>query len=267
MDTTHAHPTIRRQVYIHLEPTAWTRRGLSLINRFICGLIVVSAALAIIETEPEISRAYRRMFLLMEWLAAAVFAVEYAARLWVCVENPKYGEGWRGRLRYVVSPLALVDLVALLPVLMLVGGTETMLLRTFRLLRIVRVARLGRFSRAAQRIVDAVRSRRYELGVSVCTAIFLLIVSSTLLYLVEGDVQPKAFGSIPRSMWWSIVTLTTVGYGDVFPITPLGRILAAITAIMGIGLIAMPTGILAAAFSEAIRQQERDNERQDSDPR
>jgi voltage-gated potassium channel len=264
---THAKPTVRRRVYTHLEPRAWPSKGLSPVNRFICALILASAALAIVETEPELSRPYFHLFLAVEWVVALIFAVEYGARVWVCVENPRYADGWRGRLRYMRSPLAIVDLLALMPVLLLMGGTESILLRSFRLLRIVRVARLGRFSRAAQYMMDAVRSRRYELLVSVCTAALLLVVSSTLLYLVEGHVQPEAFGSIPRAMWWSIVTLTTVGYGDVFPVTPLGRVLAAVTAIMGIGLIAMPTGILAAAFSDAIHRHEKDNERQDSDPR
>jgi voltage-gated potassium channel len=97
---------------------------------------------------------------------------------------------------------------------------------------------------------------------SVCAAMFVLIVSSTLLYFVEGEAQPDNFGSIPRAMWWSTVTLTTVGYGDVFPVTPLGRVLAAITAVMGIGLIAMPAGILAAAFSDALQRRKQEAEKE-----
>jgi voltage-gated potassium channel len=261
------HARLRHAVYRHLEPSA-RRGGLSAANKAICGLIVLSATFAVLETEATLVDGHEGLFRWTEWLLSGVFAVEYLSRVWISVENPKYRGAVVGRLRYMLSPLAVIDLLALLPMLLLMGGTEAVLLRAFRLLRIVRVARLGRFSRAAHHVVDAIRSRRYELGVSVCIAGLLLILSSTLLYLVEGETQPDAFGSIPRAMWWSIVTLTTVGYGDVYPVTPLGRMLAGVTAIMGIGLIAMPTGILAAAFSDALRRRTEEEGAEDqADPR
>lgn len=168
---------------------------------------------------------------------------------------PEFEHPFWGRIRYAVTPAAILDLMAILPVLVLVGGSDTLLLRLFRLARILRLARLGRFSEAIHNIVDAVKSRAYELLFSLGVAITALIISSSLLFLAEGDIQPEAFGSIPRSMWWSIATLTTVGYGDSYPITVVGRILAGITAVIGIGLIAMPTGILAAAMSDAYRRR------------
>jgi voltage-gated potassium channel len=128
-------------------------------------------------------------------------------------------------------------------------------LRLVRLVRIVALAKLGRYSSALNAIGHAIHSRRYELTMSLVIAGMLLLVSSTFLYLVEGEGQPDDFGSIPRAMWWSIATLTTVGYGDAVPQTVIGRILAGFTAITGIGLIAMPTGILAAAFSDALARQ------------
>lgn len=135
-------------------------------------------------------------------------------------------------------------------------GNEAFLLRMFRLIRIIRVARLGRFSSALQAINEAVHARRFELMMSFAIASMLLLLSSTLLYIVEGGIQPETFGSIPRAMWWSVATLTTVGYGDVYPVTTIGRIFAGLTAITGIGLIAMPTGILASAFSDAIQKRD-----------
>jgi voltage-gated potassium channel len=143
----------------------------------------------------------------------------------------------------------------LLPIFLTALGAEAFLLRLARLLRILRLARLGRFSVAMSSISEAIGSRRHELLLSLGVAALVLVISSALLYLVEGGVQPDNFGSIPRAMWWSIVTLTTVGYGDVFPMTAVGRILAAITAVTGIGLIAMPAGILAASFSDAMKRQ------------
>lgn len=123
------------------------------------------------------------------------------------------------------------------------------MLRLVRVLRILAVARLGRFSQAMLNVGAAFAERRFELLVSFSIAGIILLFSSTLMYLVEGTHQPEAFGSIPRALWWSVVTLTTVGYGDVYPVTLLGRICAAITAVTAVGLIAIPAGILAGAFT------------------
>lgn len=244
----------RRAVHLQLDPRAWKPKGLSPLNRCVCVLIVLSVALSILETEPVIVELSGRLLAITNLAIGLVFVVEYVARLWVCVESPRYGSGLRGRLRYAVSPAALLDLIAILPVLAFGTATETFLLRVLRLLRILRLARLGQFSRAISLVAEAVNSRRYELVLSVAAALGLLVISSSMLYLVEGAAQPDTFGSIPRAMWWSIATLTTVGYGDVFPVTPFGKVFAAITAMTGIGLIAMPTGILAAAFSDAIQR-------------
>jgi voltage-gated potassium channel len=153
------------------------------------------------------------------------------------------------------SPAGLLDLLALLPLLLAVVGPEAFVLRFARMLRILRFSRLGRFSGALSLLSEALASRKDELFVGVCVAAALLMLSATLLYVVEGQAQPEAFGSIPRAMWWAIATLTTVGYGDVAPVTWLGRVCAGFIAVLGIGLIAIPTGILAAAFSDATQAQ------------
>lgn len=250
----------RRRLYLELEPAARTRRGLSTANRIVCGAILLATLAAVLETEPDIVATRAGLFTTFEWGFTLLFALEYAARVWVSAENPRYGPGLRGRLRYVRSPAAILDLLATAPVLLAFTGSEALLLRLFRLARILRLAQLGRFSRAVRRVSEAVRSRRHELAVSACLAGALLVVSSTLLYLTEGRAQPEGFGSIPRAMWWSVATLTTVGYGDVYPITALGRVLAGLTAVTGIGLVAMPAGILAAAFSDALERQRRADE-------
>jgi len=248
----------RRTLHHQLYPKAWRRHGLSPVNRFVCLAILASALLACLETEPLLTARLGGLFRWLEFVFAVIFLVEYALRVWTAGERPQYA-GLRGRLRYMLTPVALTDLAAVLPILLFFGWDDVALVRVFRLLRILLLARLGRFSHAAQDIIAAVTARRYELWVSLMVASMLLVTSSTLLYLVEGQVQPEHFGSIPRAMWWSIVTLTTVDYGDVTPVTPLGRFFAAVTALTGIGLIAMPTGILAAAFSEVIqRRRERE---------
>jgi len=250
----------RQWAYRNLHTAAWRKTGISPVNRIIALLIIVAVALAILETEPTIVAGNEALFRQLEIVFAVVFLVEYIARVWIAPENPELGGGWKARLRYMLSPPALIDLIALLTLFLTFFGSEGAFLRLFRLVRIFMLARLGRYSTALRAIGHALNSRRYELGASLTIAGFLLLISSTLLYMVEGDIQPEDFGSIPRAMWWSIATLTTVGYGDAFPVTPFGKVLAGFTAITGIGLIAMPTGILAAAFSDAIQRQREEKE-------
>ena len=247
--------TLRERLYLQLHPAARKEEGLSPTNRLIALLIVLSAAVAVLETEALVHDGREGLFFLAEMVFSLLFAAEFAGRLWTSAEHPDYGPGLAGKLRYLRSPAAIFDMLALLPIFLTALGAEAFLLRLARLLRILRLARLGRFSVAMSSISEAIRSRREELLLSLGVAALVLVISSALLYLVEGGVQPENFGSIPRAMWWSIVTLTTVGYGDVFPMTAVGRILAAITAVTGIGLIAMPAGILAASFSDAMKRQ------------
>lgn len=242
---------LRAAIWRELDPSA-RAHGLSRTNRVVCILILCSVLVAVLETEPSLADRLGGVFWAAEFAFATVFAVEYGLRAWVAIESPRFQDGWRGRLRYLATPAAVLDLLALLPALLLLTGSLSFLLRLGRLVRILRLARLGPMTRAIDHLRGAVAARRYELGVSLAIAAMVLLVSSCLLYVVEGPIQPEDFGSIPRAMWWSIATLTTVGYGDVYPITPLGKVLAAITALSGIGLIAMPTGILAAAFSDAM---------------
>ncbi len=249
-------PSARRRLAVALDPALRTAPGMSRLNRAICALIAVAILVAVLHTEPTLRADNEALFLWLEVALTALLAVEYAARVWASVENPAWGGR---RLRYALSPAALLDLAAVLVVVVTAFGTEGFLLRLAMLLRVLRIARLGRFSSAIDTVLDAVATRRVELGLSVGVSVALLLVSSSALYLAEGGAQPDAFGSIPRAMWWSVATLTTVGYGDVYPITVGGRLFAALTAVTGIGLIAMPTGILASAFSEAFqRQRERE---------
>ena len=249
--------TLRRELFVALEPTARSAPGLSHLNRLIVVVILLSVAFAVIESEPAVYEYSPALFYALEFGFGIFFLVEYVARIWVAVEDPRYGPGIRGRLRYAVTPAAILDLLAIAPLAFAAIAPDAFIFRMLRVLRVLRLAKLGRFTEASRELSRAVKARRYELLISVGVAGFILLVTSTLMHLVEGHVQPAIFGSIPRSMWWAICTLTTVGYGDVVPITVFGRILGGITAVTGIGLIAMPTGILAAAMSDAIQAKHR----------
>jgi len=248
----------RRRLYIHLDPRAWSKTGFSPLNRLVISIILFSCVLAVIETEETVYSGRERLFFGLEAAVAIFFAIEYAMRLWVAPESGRYGTGNFARLRYAVTPAAVCDLIAIMPIFFMTMGTDAFLLRFVRLVRLVRLARLGAFSDAIIHLGEAVRLRRFELLLSAGIATSLLLVSATLLYIFEADAQPEAFGSIPRAMWWSLATLTTVGYGDVVPVTAAGRFFAGLTAITGIGLIALPTGILASAFSDVIQTRRRD---------
>jgi voltage-gated potassium channel len=249
---------LRAAVYRHLDPAARTA-GVSLVNLALGAAIVISVAVMAIETEPTLSAGREALFKAAEVAFATIFCLEYCIRFWVAAEDQSLGGGWRARWRWLRSPWALIDLAAFAPAL-LAGFGPSYLLRIVRLARIIRLAKLGRFSRAWSLLAEAVGSRRYELALTGLAALFVLLVSASLLYLVEGPGQPEKFGSIPRALWWSVVTLTTIGYGDVYPQTMLGKVLTGITAIIGVGLIATPAGILAGSFGDALQRQ-RDKDR------
>lgn len=246
--------SLRLRAYRQLEPTAWPRKGLSPTNLLLAILIVVAVLAAVIETEPTIAGGHEELFGDLEVLFASIFLVEYVGRVWSVVDNPRYEQYRFPRLRYMVSGIALIDLAAIVPALFAFGGASSLVLRFFRVFRMIRLAKLGRTSRAWRTIRAALVERRFEFGLVLGLVALTLLISSSLLYWAEADAQPEKFGSIPRALWWSIITLTTVGYGDVYPVTSLGRFFATIIALTGVMVIAIPTGIFAASFSEGLQR-------------
>lgn len=246
---------LRHRLFRQLDVGVRHRGGLSPLNRVIVTLILAGALLDILSTEARISAFAPGFFQIADWLLGIAFSAEYLCRFWVAAERADYAGG--RRFRYLLTPMALVDLAAILPFWLSFGEVDTYVLRLMRLLRILRLAKFGRYSAAMASIAEAVSARRYELGVSAGIAMIFMIIAAALLYFVEGEAQPEAFGSIPRALWWAVVTLTTIGYGDVYPITAAGRICAGLMAILAVGLVAMPTGILAAAFSDAFQRRRR----------
>lgn len=246
--------SLRHAVFEQLDPEAKPGRGLSMANATVVVAVLTSVVLAVLETEPTVYFPWQKAFEVAELLLTVLFSIEYLARLWSSAELPGEDSVLRKRLRFAASPSALFDLAVILAAAAPFFSANLALLRIVRLARIARLAKLGRFSRAAEHLHFAVTSRSYELLLTVTLAVFLLIAGATVLFWAEGNVQPDKFGSIPRALWWSAVTLTTIGYGDVSPITPLGKAIAVFVAVAGIGLVAMPTGILAAGFSEAVQR-------------
>ena len=245
---------LRARVYRQLEPRAWPRRGLSPVNKLLVALILVATFVGVVETEPEVEARFAALLQVAEVFFGILFLIEYLARLWSVAEEAGRRPAWRCRLRFVFSFWALIDLAAVLSALLPFLAVNASVLRFARLVRIARLAKLGRMSRAMQHLVAAFRICRDELILILALAGAILLVAATMLYWLEGDVQPDKFGSVPRSMWWAVVTMTTIGYGDAFPVTAAGKMAAATLAVIGVGLIALPAGLMAGALSNVMKE-------------
>jgi voltage-gated potassium channel len=189
-----------------------------------------------------------------------VFTIEYAARVWCSVERDdgRYRHPVRGRLRYVLSPLALIDLLAILPFyLTQLLPVDLRFMRVFRLLVIFK---LTRYHSSMILLGRVLRSEAGPISAALFILVTLLIAASSFVYLAERDAQPEVFASVPDAMWWAIVTMTTVGYGDMVPVTPLGKFVGGVIAIIGVGMVALPAGMLASGFSEQLHQRRREFE-------
>jgi voltage-gated potassium channel len=245
----------RRRVYEIVEvaktgdtlSTAFDASILTLIGLNVIALILQSVE-SIYALSPKLFRGF-------ECVSVVIFSVEYALRVWSCVEMPAYRKAVSGRLRFAVTPLAIIDLLAILPFYLPFTGLDLRFLRVLRMMRIFRVAKLGRYSRSLQTLGRVLTAKKEQLVCAVFILLLLLVVAASMLYYAEHHVQPEHFSSIPASMWWAVATLTTVGYGDIFPVTQLGKLMASIIAVLGIGMFALPTGILGAGFVEEIKRQ------------
>lgn len=220
-------------------------------------IILINVTAVILETVPSLHARYHRAFLWIEIVSVAIFTVEYLLRLWVADQNIAFRsrDGRPSRLRYVLSPGALIDLFAILPsyLSLIFPAADLRLLRLFRLLRFFKLAK---YSPGLNSLAEAVRSERRALLASLVVMLSVMIAGASLIYLLEHRVQPDKFGSIPDSMWWAVATLTTVGYGDVVPVTPAGKVLGGILMMFGLAMFALPVGIIATAFAQEIHKRD-----------
>jgi voltage-gated potassium channel len=219
------------------------------------GLIVANVIAIMLETVDWFFESYELYLWYFEFISVMIFTVEYGLRVWVSVEDPEFAGAVSGRLKYIGTHWAVIDLLAFLPFYLPFLGLDLRFLRILRLLRIFRIIRVGRYSEAADILGVVVRKRKEEIAVTMLLFSILLVISSSLMYYAEHEAQPNVFSSIPESMWWGVITLTTIGYGDVVPITPMGKLIGGIIAILGIGMYALPTSILGAGFVEELRKR------------
>lgn len=247
---------LRRRCYEVLERDSAHDKLAERVNLALIALIVANVSAAVLETVPSLALHDRVEFHVFELFSLVVFAAEYVLRVWVAPENPRYrGMSAReARRRYVATPTALVDLVAWLPfVLSPLFGFE---LRSLAILRLLRFVKLVRYSPGMQSLLEVLRSERQSLLACFWLVLGAVLISASAMYLAESTVQPDKFGSIPAAMWWAVTTVTTVGYGDAYPVSVPGRIIGAFTMLTGLIMLALPVGIIATAFVEVIKRRD-----------
>ena len=247
----------RRRTYELLEREVGSTRLDLAFDLFITALIVTNVCAVTLETVRWIEQPLHPFFVGFEIFSVAVFSAEYVLRLWSCPADPRYADGWRGRLRYARSPMPLIDLLAVAPFYLEFVAFDLRFVRALRLFRLFRIFKLARYADSMRTLGVVLRSRREELLVTLFVVFVLLVFASSAMYYVENEAQPEQFSSIPAAMWWGAATLTTVGYGDIYPVTTAGRVLGAAIAVLGVGLFALPTGILASAFTEELQKKRR----------
>jgi len=223
------------------------------VQLLLLALILINLFAIVVETVEPVYRVWHDLFRAVEVISVAVFTIEYILRLWSCAADERFRRPILGRVRFALTPLALVDLAAILPFYLPLGGLDLLFLRIVRLSRLMRVLKLGRYSTAIRSIGNVLKAKKEELITLGSAMMILLLLASSLMYMAENGAQPDKFDSIPGTMWWAVMTLTTVGYGDVYPITAAGRFLASVIAVLGIGMFALPTGVLGAAFLEEVQ--------------
>jgi voltage-gated potassium channel len=247
---------LRRRVYLLLEQGPVGDGPGVLLDRLLVSLILLNLLAVVLESVPDYRHRYALIFDLVEYISLVVFTIEYVLRLWVAVEHGpiRHLSPTRARLKYALSPAGIVDLIAVLPFwLAPLLPTD---LRFILVFRIVRFFKIARYSPAMRSLLDVLyRERRALFGCLVITA-GAALVAAALMHLVEGRVQPDKLGTIPDALWWAIVTIGTIGYGDVVPITVLGKLVATGTIFLGLIMVALPIGIIATAFAEQIHRRD-----------
>jgi voltage-gated potassium channel len=226
------------------------------VHRSLIVIVLISVLATILESVPDLAQRFDLIFLVVELVILGIFTVEYVLRIWAIVEHPPLNHlpGWRARLTYAASPAVLIDLISILPLLLVFYGSNDF--QVLLLLRLVRFFKLARYSPGMRSLLEAIHSERRALLACLIILVGVMVLAAALMHFVEGKAQPDKFGTIPLAMYWAIITLTTVGYGDFAPVTGLGRFVAGMVAVGGLVMLSLPIGIIATSFAEVIHRRD-----------
>lgn len=246
---------LKQAIYKTIEVTHHDDLPGKSFDAFMIALISLNVVAFAFETVDAVSIPYKSYFNDFETFSAIVFTVEYALRLWTCTLARGFRHPILGRVKFALMPLSIIDVLSILPFYLFIFFPNLVFIREIHLLRLARLLKIGRYSESIRTLGKVVMAKRHDLLSAIFTVFTLLMISASLVYYAEHASQPDLFSSIPASMWWSVVTLTSVGYGDVYPITPTGKLLGGVIAVLGLGLVALPTGILASGFAEEVQNR------------
>ena len=246
----------RERVYEILELARPGDRLAALARNALVILVLLSVLAVILETVPSVQERFGRVLEKFEIFAVIMFTLEYAMRLWAAPDHPPWKRMplWKARLSYVKTPGAIIDLLTVLPFYLAYFIAADF--RVFVMFRLLRLLKLARYSPGMRSLSEAVYIERRALLACGVILLALVVGTASIMHMVEHEAQPDRFGTIPDAMWWSVITLTTVGYGDSVPITPLGKVIASLTALMGLVMLALPVGIIATSFAQVIHRRE-----------
>ncbi|WBX76492.1 ion transporter [Tenacibaculum ovolyticum] len=246
---------IKQKIALLFDDKKGNLKGDKFVEYFISWLIIINMIAIILESYKGINTSYFLYFNILEIFSIIVFSIEYLLRIWISDLIYPDISPTRARVKYITSFMGVVDLISILPFFLpYFIKIDLRILRTLRLFRLLRLLKLNRYFKSLSVIKNVIVKTKSEILVTVFMVFILLILASTLMYNIEKNAQPEAFQNIGQAMWWAVATLTTVGYGDIYPITGLGKILSAFIALLGIGIVALPTGIISSAYIEEIRE-------------
>lgn len=249
---------LKQRIFVLLDERDTDKNGWNrIINTFIIILILASVTSIILESFQPLHDTYADTFYYFELFTVVIFSTEYILRIWIADLRYPNLKPVAARTKFIFSAMGIVDLLAILPFyLPLFLAIDMRFVRLLRVLRLLRILKLKRHSKALTIVANVLSEKRSELFVTVLVTAILLLLSATVMYNIEHDVQPENFPDIITTLWWAVATLTTVGYGDVYPITGWGRFVGGIIALIGVGLVALPTGIISASFIEALEEDQ-----------
>lgn len=255
-------PKIQHRIYEILESSNPNDFLSNLDDWGVTSLVILDVSAFILETSKTTAFEFNIFLINIEVVSVACFTILYILQLWSCTADIRYNHPFWGRLRYALTPLAIIDMLAILPFYLLLLFPNVALIESTDLFRLLRLLKLIRYSDALQTILQVIKIKKNELIMTLVTVFILLIFASSVMFFAEREAQPEAFPSIPAAMWWGVVTLTTVGYGDIYPVTAIGKLFGAILAFIGIGLFALPAGIIASGFSTEVERRKEPNSRE-----
>jgi voltage-gated potassium channel len=251
---------LKQNIFLLIDNEKGNKKGDYIIEYLISGLILLNVIAIFLESYKSINAKYSDLFYGIELVSIIVFSIEYILRVWVADLQYPTLSPIKARLKYIFSFLGLVDLFSILPFyLPFLITIDLRVMRVLRLLRLLRLLKLNRHSKSLKLIGQVLKNTKNDILVTVFMVFILLVLASTLMYSLENEAQPEAFENIGQALWWAVATLTTVGYGDIYPITPLGKLLSGVIALLGIGIVALPTGIISSAYIDEVQKQKKKN--------